>query len=329
MTGVSCFVVVRAAGERTETASARLATLQVGEENVAIIHEVPFSAAVRRGFEIGVAKGREWTLALDADVLLRERAVHDLCAAAGREWAKAPDLFEIEGRVADKLLGQLRPAGAHLYRTSLLPRALEIVEFDGKKRRPESRVKKRMREVGLRTVEIDDVLGLHDHEQYYRDIFRKVFTHTRKHERYMTYVERYWARMAATDLDLRIALWSCRLSCAINDFTDFSAMPVNERVAIDLRAFPDNLDAILKPAGMTEKPALPAEAIDFETVAARLATFETAAEFERDRPLVAARNHGRLARAKAYVAGYGLLGAVREYVGRSSLALGQRLTVKG
>ena len=303
-------------------ACAELAARQVGEANVTTIQEVPFSEAVRRGFELGVEAGRTWTLCLDADVLLRPSAIETLCAAGERSWAEAPDLFEIEGRVADKLLGQLRPAGVHLYRTELLAEALRVAGFGPKKRRPASRVKKPMREAGYRTETIPDVLGLHDFEQHHRDLFRKVFTHARKHERFVTYARRYLRRVAASDPDLRVAYLSLVLSEAINEHAGLDAVPENERVAIDVRGFPGDVEAILTPAGLSEKGPLPEGAITPETVEAMLAAFEEAPEYLRERPVAASRNRGRLGRLASYVEGYGPVGAARELATRR---LAQRL----
>ena len=329
MTQGKCFVVVRGAGERTEAACARLAGLEVGDDNVRVIHEVPFSAAVRRGFEIGVEAGLDWTLCLDADVLLRPGAIGELRSHADREWQASPDLFEIEGLVADKLLGQFRPAGAHLYRTSLLGEALAHASFDARKRRPERQVKKQMRAMGFRTVQVDTIMGLHDYEQRYLDLFRKVYTHTRKHERFMTYAPRYWRRLAPEDGDFRVAFLSYTLSAAINEHTDFSAMAQNEKVSIDLRSFPGNLDAILVPAGMAEKPPLAADAIASNDVETRLRAFVVAPEYERDRPVIAAANRGRWDKFLAYVDGYGSVGALRELGARRASAFSRWLDARG
>ncbi len=325
MSGPDCFTVVRAAGERTEAACARLATLEAGEDHVALIREVPFAKALRRGFEVGVDAGRAWTLCLDADVLLRPGAIAALVAAAEESQAREPGLFEIEGRVADKLLGQLRPAGVHLYHTALLPEALAEAEFDAKKRRPETRVKKQMAARGHRHEHVALVSGLHDHEQFHRDIFRKVFTHARKHDRFMRYAQAYWKRVAKDDDDFRVALLSYRLSAAINETTDLAAVPENELVSIDMRRFPANLDAILVPAGLAEKPPLDPASMGPDDVEAALAAFEEAQEFIRARPVAAAAGAVWPRRMKAHVEGYGYLGALRTYGADRAHAIGRLL----
>ena len=324
MTPPDCHVAIRAAGERTEAACIRLAAGEVGADRVSVIREVPFSAALRRGFEAGVAAGRAWTLCLDADVLLAPGAVAALVAEA--EDMAGGDLFEMDARVADKLLGQVRAAGVHLYRTALLPEALEHAAFDPKKRRPETRVKKQMRARGYRPAEAGLVAGLHDHEQYHRDIFRKVFTHARKHERFMDYAVRYWRRMGHGDADLRVAYLSWCLSRAINEHTDFTARPENEKVAIDLRAFPPTLDAILLPAGLSEKAPLAGDGITPDTVRRRIEAFEVAPEFRRDRPMIEAAGGNRRARLRGQLRALGPLGALRAFGGDRLRAFGTRLS---
>lgn len=320
-----CHVVIRAAGERTEAACAHIAAQELGQDRVTVIHEVPFSEAVRRGFEIGAEAGRDWTLCLDADVLLAEGAIADLCRAAEAEAAGDGRLFEIDALVADKLLGQVRAAGVHLYRTALLPEALQHVRFDPKKRRPESQVKKAMRARGCRTGEVALVAGLHDFEQYHRDIFRKVFTHTRKHERFMDYAARYWRRLGQVDADMRVAYLSCCLARGVNELTDFSDVPENEKVAIDLRAFPRNIDAILAPAGLTEKAPLDADGIAPGAVRRILDEFQISPEFLRDRPAIQMAGQSRLQRLRGEMRAWGTIGALRSLGGRRLRALGRRL----
>jgi hypothetical protein len=323
---VSCQIVVRAAGERTEAACAALAASEVGPDRVRTIREVPFAAAIRRGFEIGVEAGADWTLCLDADVLLAPGAIAALCAEAEAERLRG-ERFAYEGLVADKLMGHVRSAGVHLYRTEHLPRALAEAEFNPRRRRPESYVKLRMRKLGLSTARMQAVTGLHDHEQYYRDIFRKVFTHTRKHARFMAFAPAFWRREADADPDLRAAWLSWRLSDAVNELTNFDEMPDTENVAIDIRAFPDDIGAILKPAGLEEKAPLGAGDIAPETVAARLDAFAPAPEYLRERPRLAAitASAGHLGRARAYVAGYGVGGTARALTGRALMAAARRV----
>ena len=57
-------------------------TKQVPVENLFLIHEVPFSQAVRRTFEIGIEQNKKWTIAVDADILLNDNSVQRMVEKA-------------------------------------------------------------------------------------------------------------------------------------------------------------------------------------------------------------------------------------------------------
>ncbi|NDV00064.1 glycosyltransferase family 2 protein [Pseudoroseicyclus tamaricis] len=282
------FVVIRAAGERTEDLCRELVRAELPDAQIALIREVPFAAAVRRAFELGVAAGRDWTLCLDADVLLRPGALAELLAAAR---AQPENTFGVCGRVADPLLGQWRVAGQHLYRTKWLGKALEEVRFDPEQRRPESHVKRQMKGRGHDWADVDVAMGLHDAEQSFADIFRKVVVHTRKHDRFMGYARRYWERLGGGDADLRVALWALEAPERIADVRP----PQGEgarNVQIDRRHFPERIDAFLGEVGLQEKPPLVADAFGPEEISRRLEAFAEAPEWLEDREQIEA-DHAR------------------------------------
>ena len=100
----SVTVVIRSVGERTDAVCRRLVCEQIPEANVIVIRERPFGAAVRKTFQTGLERGLRWTLALDADVLVRANALHDMLA-----WAvSTPEKFFFANfAVADKFLMEL------------------------------------------------------------------------------------------------------------------------------------------------------------------------------------------------------------------------------
>lgn len=292
--GADVFVVVREAGERTAPAACALAAAEVGAASVTSIREVPFAAALRRGLELGVEARRRWTLCLDADVLMRPGAVGDLVRAAEDAARAAPGLLGVSGHVADALLGQIRVAGNSLYLTERLPAALATGEFHARKRRPETHLKRVMERAGYPWKVVKPRIGLHDDEQYFRDVFRTVFAHNRKHARFVPYAARYWARTAPANPDHRVALWSLRIAQMIDDYAPRPGAGVDENVAIDVRQFAPDLAAILTPAGMAEKAPLDPMAIPPREVERRMAAFEVSPEFLRDLPLIEAERLGGL-----------------------------------
>src|SRR5579859_2359308 len=92
-------VIIRSVGERTEAVCRSLVEQQIPGELVVTIHERPFSKAVQRTFEIGLDFNRDWTLALDADVLLRQNSIAEFISAIE---LTADNLFCFNGMVWDK-----------------------------------------------------------------------------------------------------------------------------------------------------------------------------------------------------------------------------------
>ena len=140
-------------------------------------------------------------------------------------------------------------------------------------------MKKQMARSGFSWQRSDVLLGLHDFEQYYTDIFRKVFTHTRKFARHMPAAERMWRSRAREDADFAIALWTLCLSRQISDWKGDDDVPQVGNVRIDKRMFPSNIDALLVPAGLVEKPPFSADEGTQAWVDRKLAMFQDATEF--------------------------------------------------
>jgi hypothetical protein len=259
-------VVIRSSGERTVHACRELLAQQVCPQHVHTISETPFVRAVERTFEIGIAQQRPWTLAIDADVLPTPDAVRQLLSLTAQ---LAPSAFELQGMVLDKLLGGPRAAGNHLFRTALLPEALRHIRTEEVARslRPETYVLRRMAEAGHEWIQHDLVVGLHDYEQYYRDIYRTAFVHAHKHNRQLPYVMALWKRLAETDRDYQVALWGAR-----------DGLAHRGEVRIDVRQFSDSrLQEHLQTRGWSEKPEL--DATQSVAPAHVIQTFEAPPEY--------------------------------------------------
>ena len=195
---------MRSAGERTTELCERLIRRFAPDEHVRVIHERPFGAAVRKGFELGAASDLKWTCCIDADVLLLEEEIRKQLRLAE---TLDDNIFCVQGLVYGKFLPIRRPAGNHLYRNALVERAVPLIPSDGHALRPESVTTQAMKDQGYLTYQTNVVLGLHDYEQYYRDIYRKCFLHVNKHEEdLMPMVESHWRQHQATDRDYQVAL---------------------------------------------------------------------------------------------------------------------------
>jgi hypothetical protein len=227
-------VVIRGVGERTAAACRKLLRQAVPDENIVEVSATPFSAAIRKGFEAGIARGRRWTLVLDADVLVRAdfpREIVDFAEAQGE------DLFVAQGLVLDKMFGLLRPAGNHLYRTSLLAEALDCIPADGGGMlRPESATIDGMTSRGRLFIQTPLVAGLHDFEQHPLDIVRKCFVQAHKHGPYVDRVWPFWAAAAAADPDFAWAMLGVELGRAHRGAVYIDSEFLRERVADALAA---------------------------------------------------------------------------------------------
>lgn len=200
---INILVVVRSSNEATNRLSAEILNCSVPQKDLIIISESPFSRAVVRTFKEGLAHGREWTLAVDADVLLTRHSVERLVSLAN---SLPQNFFRIEGMVLDRFFGFPRKGGAHLYRTAYLEKALEFLPQAADTLRPESRVVKEMVKAGYHSYQGNEVYGIHDYFQHHRDVFRKTFVYAQKHKHLIDYFKRYWTEMQQTDDEFKVAL---------------------------------------------------------------------------------------------------------------------------
>ena len=197
-------VVIRSSGERTETLCRELALAQgIGEDQIAIVREAPFPRALRASYEMGIQLGRPWTLCLDADVLLLPGAIADMVTLADRQ---ASSLFEFAGQVLDKFFGGSRGAGHRLYRTALLSEGVECIPLGHNPIRPEWHTIEVMRSRGHPWRHMTYLAGLHDFEQYNRDIFRQCFAYAHKHQKFTELFLSYWRAERSADQDYEVAL---------------------------------------------------------------------------------------------------------------------------
>mgnify|MGYP005648620177 CR=1 FL=1 len=194
--------VIRSSGERTTELCQKLVLEEIPKDNTVIICEAPFTNAIKKTFELGIERGLPWTLAIDADLLIRANAIKDLLQLAKQADDK---VFELQGLILDKLFLAFRPGGGHLYRTSLLHRAIEQIPHEEVSGRPETTTLRNMESQGHPWILSDIIFGIHDYEQYYRDIYRKGFQHGKKHRRYIPYLEPLWQRLGKEDPDYLVA----------------------------------------------------------------------------------------------------------------------------
>ncbi len=231
--------IIRTVGERTKQACYELLSKQIPEENIIIINEIPFSAALVQSFKVGIEKSLSWTLCIDADVLIKQNAIEELLLVTEQ---LNENMFGVQGLIFCKFFGGFRGAGNRLYRTALLPLALDCIPSI-ETIRPESDTVRAMSEKGYPWKLLDVKIGLHDYEQYYKDIYRKCFIQAHKHDYYaQDFFIPLWTRLASSDLDYQVALWG------LQDGKNFS-----QTIQINVEQFPSEINELLKMKGLKEK----------------------------------------------------------------------------
>jgi hypothetical protein len=237
-------VVIRSAGERTVESCKSLVLQQIPEANLYVVDARPFEAALRRCYRIGIESGVEWMVTVDADVLLRDGAIEGLLSEA---CAMPKDHFQVEGLVFDKLTDRARWAGFRCYRVQYLGQAERLLPADRAEIRPEFATLEAMAAEGYPYLRSARLYGLHDFEQYYRDIYRKALVHAEKHRAWLLDLLSRWKLAAVGDGDFRIALRG-----AADGLTAITSP------RIDLRDYVETAVRAVSELGLEEKPALSA-----------------------------------------------------------------------
>ena len=200
-------VIIRSADERTEDFCHYLISQQLPEDRIVLIKEKPFSTALARSFEIGLEFGLPWTLCIDADVLISNNAIADYLT----EMEKYDETtFGLSGFLLDKFYGTRKRRGLHLYRTSLLDKALKLLDDAKDDLRPETAVKLLMEAKGHKWGIAWGLYGVHDYEQYYVDIFRKMATRAQKSSQDYSKLLKRAKLFAKDDNDFHVMEWGLR-----------------------------------------------------------------------------------------------------------------------
>lgn len=196
-------VVIRSSNERTIQSCLGLVKRQIPENQVFEVNERPFSKAVKKTFEIGIREGKKWTLAIDADILVKDHAISEMISS----FSKLDNSYYVyQGYIFDKFYQKFRRGGPHLYRTSLLKKAINLIPKEGTSLRPESATYLKMKELGYHYFYDTKWFGLHDFEQYYEDIYRKFFLHAKKHQHQAPSFLETWKNEILEDKDVVYAL---------------------------------------------------------------------------------------------------------------------------
>lgn len=202
--GSDIAVIIRSTGERTIELCKKLILEQgIAHNHLFIINQRPFSKALRIGLEVGYSANKDWVCCIDADVLLAPGAINQLLKIA---LIQDNIVCEIQGRVYDKFFGGPRPGGIHLYRSAHIPEVIRRIPEEGVNIRPEHHTLQAMQKDGYSWLDVSTCVGLHDSEQYFKDIYRKCFVQAHKHAHLAELFLETWRRYSNEDPDMRVAL---------------------------------------------------------------------------------------------------------------------------
>lgn len=165
-----CIVVIRSAGERTTEWSLDKAKSVFGAKNVVLIDERPMHKAIKKTFEIGIESNQNWVVEIDADILLHAEGILQLLQTASQ---RPESSFFHFGMVFDKLTNSFRSAGNKVIRTAHLPAAMTLLPKTTDQLRPDTYIRKEMALKGYHYYRDICLVGIHDFEQHYFDLYRK------------------------------------------------------------------------------------------------------------------------------------------------------------
>ncbi|BCX13535.1 MAG: hypothetical protein KatS3mg085_067 [Candidatus Dojkabacteria bacterium] len=198
----------------------------------------PFSKALKESYELAIDSKKNWTVMIDADLLPSPQLVVKFINKIINRYTDS--FFEGRAYVIDKFFGGPRSAGFRIYKTNLLKKAIKEIPSESVSLRPETYTIKAMLKQGYQSSEKKDVVGLHDFEQFYEDIFRKGIAHFHKHHRYIRIFEKCWKQESQSDEDFKILLLAISFAQnvraedafnknLINDFLDKNGIKLTEK----------------------------------------------------------------------------------------------------
>ena len=261
--------VIRSVDERTTAACEQLIHQIAPPDQVVVMNEQPFSAALRRGFDLGAASGLKWMVCIDADVLVDADGLRQLLSVAETVDER---IFYVQGLTVDKLIPIKRPPGNGIYRNALAAQARRFVPEDGTSLRPETTTMEKMIAAGHLMYRTNVVVGLHDFEQSYADIYRKSFLHARKHANVLPLVEAYWQKHRHQDQDFEVALLGAKVGKTYQD-----------TVYVHKGFQQEEWDVLRHLKGIAEKPPLDPRTYSAERVKEVIATFPTDATLQEQK----------------------------------------------
>ncbi|MDW3192754.1 MAG: hypothetical protein R8G66_10325 [Cytophagales bacterium] len=160
--------------------------------------ERPMHKAIKRTFEMGMDGGKPWIVEIDADVLLHESGILQLLRTASQ---RPENSFFHFGMVFDKLTNSFRSAGNKIIRTAHIPEAMSLLPKTTDQLRPDTYIRKEMALKGYHYYRDICLVGIHDFEQDYFDLYRKGYLQGVKNREKLERFIRGWPENWGNDPD--------------------------------------------------------------------------------------------------------------------------------
>jgi len=206
---------------------------------------------LRKSFELGIASGKEWVAMVDADLILAPNSINKLVREIS---SRDESVFEVQGYILDRFFCGLRRGGLRVYRSSLLPVALDCIPDSDLSIRPEADTLVAMRQRRYTWAYSKTITGLHDYEQNFSDILRKSLVYGVKHRLLAQMFEGIWS--GQTDRDYVVAGLGFseglkRETLKVEKFSDWtfevmSAIDLKEKSAINEAPLVENVGRLIE-----------------------------------------------------------------------------------
>lgn len=201
-------VIVRSVGERTEEKCIERLRHFFQTDDIKVVKNVtPFTAAIRKSFEMAIKDGKKWCWVVDADMLFYNDKLRIFFDNCNRIRDMDENAFCFQAYFYDNFFEECRQ-GMHLYSTKWLKMAMPFIDND--KGRPESQVIRNMGWRGYPCYVVETCIGIHDFFQFYRDIVAKGMLHAQKHSNIEKLIEK-WEKEERSNKDYVWILKGARL----------------------------------------------------------------------------------------------------------------------
>lgn len=198
----SVALLQRHAGERTQEVGYGLALDEFDFVASTAINAGPFPQTLLNSLRWASSQSADWIVTVDADVMVLPGSIRRGLHLA-EQYPK--HFFVIVSCVFDKFFGRIRAGGVRFYRRSLIAKALESSDWY-LQIRPESALIQSMSERGFPSSSIALLAGVHDFEQYFRDLYRTALVQGVKFRHHAAQNLNRWNAQAADDADFRMMI---------------------------------------------------------------------------------------------------------------------------